>query len=81
VRALPEPAAADLDLASVFHALGDPVREAGLTATVVVGRAHRMRLRTADLEDRFPGLLGTVLRAAGRDTAPVAAGTREARQE
>jgi len=100
VRTLPEPAAPDLNLPLVLHALGDPVRlelvrrlagqeeitcapdgldipkstlsnhwrilrEAGLTTTVVAGRTHRMRLRAADLEDRFPGLLGTVLRAAG----------------
>jgi DNA-binding transcriptional ArsR family regulator len=116
VRPLPEPAASDLDLASVFHALGDPVRlelvcrlagqgeitcapagldvpkstlsnhwrilrEAGVTATVVSGRTHCMRLRAADLEDRFPGLLGAVLRAAGGDAAPAAAGSPEARQE
>jgi DNA-binding transcriptional ArsR family regulator len=116
VRALPEPAAADLDLASLFHALGDPVRlelvrslagqgeitcapagldipkstlsnhwrilrEAGLTATVVDGRTHRMRLRAADLEDRFPGLLGTVLRAASRDAAHATAGNPQAGQE
>jgi DNA-binding transcriptional ArsR family regulator len=114
VRALPEPAAPDLDLALVFHALGDPVRlelvrrlagqgeitcapdgldipkstlsnhwrilrEAGLTSTVVAGRTHRMRLRTADLEDRFPGLLGTVLRAAGRGAVPATVGSPQAR--
>jgi DNA-binding transcriptional ArsR family regulator len=38
------------------------LREAGLTATVVDGRTHRMRLRAADLDDRFPGLLETLLR-------------------
>jgi DNA-binding transcriptional ArsR family regulator len=100
VRPLPQPATADLDLASVLHALGDPVRlklvrclaeqgqiscapagmdvpkstlsnhwrilrEAGLTTTVVDGRTHRIRLRTADLDDRFPGLLDALLRAAG----------------
>ena len=114
MRALPEPAACDIDLASVFHALGDPVRlelvrclaeegeltcapaglnvpkstlsnhwrilrEAGLTSTVVVGRTHRMRLRSADLEDRFPELLATVLRATGNDAAHVTAGTGEDR--
>jgi DNA-binding transcriptional ArsR family regulator len=108
MRALPEPAPGDLDLASIFHALGDPVRlelvrrlfteaeitcappgldipkstltshwrtlrEAGLTATVVDGRTHRMRLRTADLNSRFPGLLDTILRAATDPSAsPVA---------
>jgi DNA-binding transcriptional ArsR family regulator len=113
VRALPEPAADDIDLALVFHALGDPVRlelvrclaaegdvtcapaglnvpkstlsnhwrilrEAGLTSTVVVGRTHRMRLRAEDLEDRFPELLATVLRAAGNDAAHAAAGGPQA---
>lgn len=116
MRALPEPAAPDLDLASVFHALGDPVRlelvrclagqgeitcapagldipkstlsnhwrilrEAGLTATVVAGRTHRMRLRAADLEERFPGLLAAVLRTARRDAAHPTAGNPEAGQE
>jgi len=57
------------------------LREAGLTTTVVAGRAHRMRLRAADLEDRFPGLLGTVQRAAGRDAAHAAGGNPEAGQE
>jgi DNA-binding transcriptional ArsR family regulator len=96
MRPLPQPATGDLDLASVFHALGDPVRlelvrllaeqgeitcapasldipkstlsnhwrilrESGLTATVVDGRTHRMRLRTADLDDTFPGLLDALL--------------------
>jgi DNA-binding transcriptional ArsR family regulator len=96
MRPLPQPGTVDLDLASVFHALGDPVRlelvrllheqaeitcapasldipkstlsnhwrilrEAGLTATVVDGRTHRMRLRAADLDDRFPGLLDALL--------------------
>jgi DNA-binding transcriptional ArsR family regulator len=110
VRALPEPAARDIDLASVFHALGDPVRlelvrcldeegeltcapaglnvpkstlsnhwrilrEAGLTSTVVAGRTHRMRLRSADLEERFPELLATVLRATGNDVAHATAGS------
>jgi DNA-binding transcriptional ArsR family regulator len=38
------------------------LREAGLTATVVDGRTHRMRLRAADLDDRFPGLPDALLR-------------------
>jgi DNA-binding transcriptional ArsR family regulator len=101
MRPLPQPATGDLDLATVLHALGDPVRlelvrilaeqdeitcappgldvpkstmsnhwrvlrEAGLTSTVVDGRKHRMRLRAADLDARFPGLLDTLLRAVSR---------------
>lgn len=100
MRLLPQPAVADLDLALLLHALGDPVRlalvghlaaegettcappgvqvpkstlsnhwrilrEAGLTSTVEDGRHRRMTLRTAELDARFPGLLATVLAAAG----------------
>lgn len=96
MRRLPQPAVADLDLAVVLHALGDPVRlelarrlaadeevtcapaglrvpkstlsnhwrilrEAGITSTTVDGRHRRVRLRSADLEERFPGLLAVVL--------------------
>ncbi|WP_063897451.1 metalloregulator ArsR/SmtB family transcription factor [Frankia sp. ACN1ag] len=92
MRRLPHPATADLDLAVILHALGDPVRleivrrlraqpdvtcapagldipkstlsnhwrvlrEAGLTSTTVDGRQRRMRLRAADVDSRFPGLL------------------------
>jgi DNA-binding transcriptional ArsR family regulator len=106
VRSLPHPARSDLDLATVLHALGDPVRlelvrrlsnetevtcapsglaipkstmsnhwrilrEAGLTATVVEGRTHRMRLRVADLDQRFPGLLDVLLAAAGPNSMPM----------
>jgi DNA-binding transcriptional ArsR family regulator len=98
VRALPEPATSAIQLAMIFHALGDPLRlelvrrlyeqtelncsadglaapkstlsnhwrilrEAGLTTTVIEGREHRMRLRQADLDTRFPGLLQTALQA------------------
>ena len=37
------------------------LREAGLTSTVVDGRARIMRVRRDDLERRFPGLLDAVL--------------------
>jgi DNA-binding transcriptional ArsR family regulator len=40
------------------------LREAGLTSTLVEGRSRIMRVRRADLEKRFPGLLDAVL---GRD--------------
>ncbi|QHC68669.1 helix-turn-helix domain-containing protein [Rathayibacter sp. VKM Ac-2759] len=40
------------------------LREAGLTATRVRGRDHAVRLRIDDLDQRFPGLLASVLRAA-----------------
>lgn len=42
------------------------LREAGVTATVVDGRTHRMRLRTTDMNARFPGLLPSVLCASER---------------
>ncbi|MFI5952894.1 ArsR/SmtB family transcription factor [Cryptosporangium sp. NPDC051539] len=37
------------------------LREAGLTRTVVDGRARVITIRRGDLEDRFPGLLDAVL--------------------
>ena len=37
------------------------LRESGLTWTRGVGRQCLIRLRTVDLDARFPGLLGTVL--------------------
>lgn len=42
------------------------LREAGVTLTTVEGRARVVRLRTGDLETRFPGLLTSVLAALGR---------------
>ncbi len=39
------------------------LREAGVTVTTVEGRNRIVRLRRADLEKRFPGLLKAVLRA------------------
>ncbi|MDX6394039.1 MAG: hypothetical protein QOJ73_5102 [Streptosporangiaceae bacterium] len=46
------------------------LREAGLTATVIDGRTHRMRLRAADLGKRFPGLLDAILGAAVHAGSP-----------
>lgn len=98
-------AAGDLDLATILHALSDPVRlgivaqlaaggeqtcgslevpvakstcshhfrvlrEAGVVATRVDGKCRFNRLRSDELEQRFPGLLDAVLRAQG-PTAPV----------
>lgn len=39
------------------------LREAGITRTTVTGRTRVMRLRYADLQSRFPGLLDVVFRA------------------
>lgn len=96
---IPHPARDDLDLASVLHALSDPVRleivagladgeeracgsfdvgvtkstcthhfrvlrEAGLIRQRQQGTMRLNSLRRDDLEARFPGLLGTILKAA-----------------
>src|ERR1700710_2959948 len=54
------------------------LREAGVIAQREEGNRRWTTLRMADLEERFPGVLGTVLQAAGhghvaRGTDPVAA--------
>ncbi len=96
---IPHPAREDLDLATVLHALSDPVRleivaglasgeertcgsfdvavtkstcthhfrvlrEAGLIRQRPQGTMRLNSLRRDDLEARFPGLLGTILKAA-----------------
>jgi DNA-binding transcriptional ArsR family regulator len=96
---IPHPALDDLDLATVLHALSDPVRleivaglaggeeracgsfdvavtkstcthhfrvlrEAGLIRQRQQGTMRLNTLRRDDLEARFPGLLGTILKAA-----------------
>ncbi|WP_043629131.1 ArsR/SmtB family transcription factor [Nonomuraea candida] len=96
MRSQPQPKTANLDLAAVLHALGDPIRlelvrlmaaggevpcspahvevprstlsnhwrilrEAGITRTRAEGKARYMTLRRDDLEDRFPGVLSTIL--------------------
>jgi DNA-binding transcriptional ArsR family regulator len=43
------------------------LREAGLVRTRIVGTARYMSLRRADLEARFPGLLGAIIASAERD--------------
>ncbi|KAF1021515.1 MAG: hypothetical protein GAK30_01734 [Paracidovorax wautersii] len=37
------------------------LRESGLVLTEYVGTTHMNRLRQADLESRFPGLIGAIL--------------------
>lgn len=39
------------------------MREAGITSTRAVGRNRYVRLRRADLDARFPGLLDTLLKS------------------
>jgi DNA-binding transcriptional ArsR family regulator len=39
------------------------MREAGLTETIVEGRTHSIRLRRAELDVRFPGLVDSLLAA------------------
>ncbi|MEU2868071.1 transcriptional regulator [Streptomyces olivoreticuli] len=46
------------------------LRQAGWTHTRRVGRERYISLRAADVEQRFPGLLETLLRAAEADEAP-----------
>ena len=96
-RSYPMPAAADIRLADIMHALGDPgrlrmvalladgeyhnkgpdlfgldvqkstvshhlktMREAGLTETRIDGRRCDIRLRRAELDERFPGLVASL---------------------
>jgi DNA-binding transcriptional ArsR family regulator len=46
------------------------LREAGVIRQRQQGTTRLNQLRRADLETRFPGLLETVLRAAGATTSP-----------
>ena len=99
-RAPYHPDLADLELVTMLHALGDPVRleiiqalagraerpcsdlhgvggitvatlshhlrvlrEAGLTRTRISGKHRFLSLRLAELEQRFPGVITSVLRA------------------
>ncbi|MGX9425274.1 MULTISPECIES: ArsR/SmtB family transcription factor [Bradyrhizobium] len=43
------------------------LREAGLVQTRIAGTTRYMRLRRADLDARFPGLLDVILASAARD--------------
>ncbi|MDO5083605.1 transcriptional regulator [Arachnia propionica] len=47
------------------------LRSAGITRTRAEGTRCYVRLRSADLEERFPGLLGSVLDSASTDATPV----------
>jgi DNA-binding transcriptional ArsR family regulator len=97
---IPHPAADELELGAILHALSDPVRlrivaelaqgevectcgsfelpvtkstcthhfkvlrEAGVIKQRQQGTTRLNKLRRVDLEDRFPGLLACILRAA-----------------
>ena len=39
------------------------LREAGITNTIVNGRAHDIQLRRAELDKRFPGLIAVLIAA------------------
>jgi len=100
VESLPHPAAEEIELAAVLHALSDPMRlrivvglatvdqrpcgsfdlpvtkstcthhfkvlrEAGVIKQRLEGTTRLNSLRREELEQRFPGLLDSVLRAAG----------------
>lgn len=45
------------------------MREAGLTRTIVEGRSHRIQLRRAELDRKFPGLVAALV-AAPAGTSP-----------
>jgi DNA-binding transcriptional ArsR family regulator len=49
------------------------LREAGLTHTRVNGTHRYVSLRRDELEDRFPGLLSSVLEASRNESQPAAA--------
>ena len=111
MRETPGPSAGDIDLATVLHALSDPIRlelvaglarrgesvcgaiigdrvakstrshhlrvlrESGLVATRYVGTVKYARLRSEDLEARFPGLLAAVVAAVVPTSPDPAPGT------
>jgi DNA-binding transcriptional ArsR family regulator len=45
------------------------LREAGITTTKLDGRNHHIRLRKEDLEQRFPGLIESILAALDESVA------------
>lgn len=53
------------------------LREAGITRTEVVGTSRLITLRRDDLERRFPGLLDSVIAAAGDFSLPSADSLRD----
>lgn len=54
------------------------LREAGVTRAEVVGTSRLITLRRDDLDARFPGLLDSVIAAAGDDATLPAVGGHEA---
>jgi DNA-binding transcriptional ArsR family regulator len=46
------------------------LRQAGITSTEVSGTARLISLRRADLDQRFPGLLDSIIAAARSTTSP-----------
>jgi DNA-binding transcriptional ArsR family regulator len=52
----------DIHKSTLSHHL-KTLREAGITSTQVRGRHHSARLRRAELEARFPGVLDSVIAA------------------
>lgn len=111
MRLPPGPSRDELDLATVLHALSDPLRlelvagldgvdeacagdilgdkvakstrshhgrvlrEAGVVDARYVGTTKYVRLRRADLDARFPGLLDSIIASYRRTLAPLAAAT------
>ncbi|MER9616581.1 helix-turn-helix transcriptional regulator [Mesorhizobium sp. M0207] len=53
------------------------LREAGVTRTEAVGTSRLITLRRDDLDRRFPGLLDSVIAAAGDDASLPAVGGHE----
>lgn len=53
------------------------LREAGVTRTEVSGTSRLSSLRRDDLDARFPGLLDSIIAAAGDDTTVPAVGGHE----
>jgi DNA-binding transcriptional ArsR family regulator len=53
------------------------LREAGVTRAEVVGTSRLITLRRDDLDTRFPGLLDSIIAAAGDDAALPTIGVRD----
>lgn len=58
-----EVAAMDLHKSTLSHHY-KVMREAGITSTRIIGRNRETRLRTDDLQARFPGLIDSILASA-----------------
>lgn len=46
------------------------LRDAGIVETRIAGKEHQNQLRTAELEDRFPGLAKTIFRLVLAENEP-----------